>query len=571
VDPFLQLEYPFAQRAALELLLLCGVAAALGPWIVLRGLAFFAHAVGTAAFPGLIAADALGITPQIGAAAGAAIVSSGAGVIHPRGRDGSRTALWLTGALAVGAILASDVTHSGAGVEAALFGSLFATSTVDIALAATAAVLGAIGALTAGPRWLASGLTGRSVGHWDSLLLALVALAAIAQLAAAGALLASALLVLPAVAARPWCKRLHHWQALTAVGATVVSASGLMLALYLDVPPGATIAVIAGLLVPISYLLDAARKRAPQAKLMATAVSGIVLLAVAGCGGSAKPGEVVATTPIAGDLASTIAGPDLTVRTMIPAGVDPHDYEPRPSDIVALAEARLMVTSGSGIDSWAAGLLDRSGGSAPILDLARATPIKLPGDSPGTNDPHWFHDPRNAAAAAEALARQFASLDPAHATNYRARAKRFSDQAMRLDQAGRACIARLTPSQRTLVTDHDAFAYLVSRLNLRLAGTVIPAQSSTAAPSARDLDRLASRIRDLHVRAIFPERALAPKLANALAAQTGADASTQLDGDTLGPKGTTSASWAGMWASNVNRIAAALSDQNIQCHLRATR
>ena len=61
--------YAFVQRGLLEVLLLAVPAGVLGVWIVLRGLAFYSHAVGTAAFPGLVLADGLGFSAPLGALA----------------------------------------------------------------------------------------------------------------------------------------------------------------------------------------------------------------------------------------------------------------------------------------------------------------------------------------------------------------------------------------------------------------------------------------------------------------------------------------------------------------------
>ena len=64
-------QYAFVQRGLLEVVLLSVGAGLLGTWIVLRGLAFFSHAVGTAAFPGLVLADGLGFSAPLGAFAAA--------------------------------------------------------------------------------------------------------------------------------------------------------------------------------------------------------------------------------------------------------------------------------------------------------------------------------------------------------------------------------------------------------------------------------------------------------------------------------------------------------------------
>src|SRR3954466_4241906 len=129
---------PFVQRGMLEVLALAIAAGLLGTWIVLRGLAFYAHAVGTAAFPGLVLAAGLGIPALLGAFGTAAVVAAAVGALarRERGHEDSVTALVLVGALAAGVILSSDVFHSPAGVDQLLFGSLLLTGPDDLALAA---------------------------------------------------------------------------------------------------------------------------------------------------------------------------------------------------------------------------------------------------------------------------------------------------------------------------------------------------------------------------------------------------------------------------------------------------
>src|SRR2546423_3414826 len=188
--------YGFVQGGLVEALLLSIPAGILGTWIVLRGLAFFSHAVGTAAFPGLVVAGGRGAAPPAGAALAATAYTFGVEGLASR-RESDRealTGLTLVGALALGVILASDVFHSGANVETLLFGSLLLVGAHDVRLAAIAAALSL--ALTAilGRRWLATGFerqTARSLGVraalLDTVLLAAVAFAVVAALSAVGA------------------------------------------------------------------------------------------------------------------------------------------------------------------------------------------------------------------------------------------------------------------------------------------------------------------------------------------------------------------------------------------------
>src|SRR3989440_4281473 len=100
-EPF---QLPFVQRGMIEIGVLSIGAGLLGTWIVLRGLAFFSHAVGAAAFPGLVMADGLGFAAPLGALGAALLFAAGVGQLARarHTRYDSLTALALTGALALG-------------------------------------------------------------------------------------------------------------------------------------------------------------------------------------------------------------------------------------------------------------------------------------------------------------------------------------------------------------------------------------------------------------------------------------------------------------------------------------
>src|ERR671917_2954084 len=96
-------DLPFLRNALLEVVLLAGAGGLLSAWIVLRRLAFFSHAVGSATFPGLVVADASGFSPLL---AGLAVALGYAGGVERAGRAGREhaegTALLLVAALAAG-------------------------------------------------------------------------------------------------------------------------------------------------------------------------------------------------------------------------------------------------------------------------------------------------------------------------------------------------------------------------------------------------------------------------------------------------------------------------------------
>lgn len=269
-SPLDLLDLPFLRDALLELVLLGVAGGVLGAWIVLRRLAFFSHAVGSATFPGLVVADASGLSPTV---AGLALALGYAGGVERAGRagrePGEATALLLVAALAAGVVLASDVFESGAAVDRLLFGTLLGLGTEDLALSAAAAALAAAGTIALGRTWAAvafdpdgAGALGVPAALADFLLLALVAVAAVAAIPAVGALLVTAIYVLPAAAARLLAGSvpgLIGWALALAVTEGVV---GLYVAYWLDVPPGPPVAVLGAL----TYAVLAAARGAVDAR-----------------------------------------------------------------------------------------------------------------------------------------------------------------------------------------------------------------------------------------------------------------------------------------------------------------
>lgn len=578
IEPF---QLPFVQRGLLELAILAVPAGLLGTWIVVRGLSFFAHAVGTAAFPGLVLADGLGFAAPLGAFGAAVLFSAGTSLLYRReqGRDAA-VAIVLVGCLAGGTILASDVFGSGGNVGTLLFGSLLLIDAGDIALAAVAAGATVLGSLLLGHRWLATGFDPEAASPpgaargLDLALLGLVALSVTAALSVVGALLVSALFVLPALTVRLFVERMLAWQLASIALVAAEGTLGLWLSVKTDAPPGATIAVVAGAVFALAAAARALAQAQRRAALAAAALTAAALLA-GGCGnGSGGAGgqvAVVATTTEIGDFARELGGNAVAVDQILQPNTDPHEYEPRPSDVVATAGADLVFASGDELDGWIDEVVSGSGSDAPVVDLGAVVPERLPGESSGTEasrfDPHWWHDPRNAEAAVGEIERRLIAVDPAGRHGYERRADAYLARLRALDAGIARCIGSVPAARRKLVTDHDAFGYFAARYGIDVVGAAIPSQVTQAQPSAKDLSALAGLIEAEGVEAIFPEASLSPKVAEAIADQTGATAEYTLYGDSLGPAGSDGATYLGMEAANANSMARGFSGGRRGCTL----
>jgi zinc/manganese transport system substrate-binding protein len=580
LEPF---QLPFVQRGIVEVLILAVGAGLIGTWIVLRGLAFYAHAVGTAAFPGLVLADGLGFGALLGAGGTAALVALMVGLLArregARDRYDSFTALVLVAALALGVILASDVFHSAANVETLLFGSLLLVDDGDLAFAAVATAIVLAGALVLEQRWLAAGFdpgAARGLGvrsaFPDGVLLALVALVAVAALSTLGALLATAILVVPAATTRLVFARLRSWQLVTVALVAVEGVAGLWLSVQTNAPAGAAIAVLAGGVFAVVALARVALQHRRAAGALAAAAAVGVLASGCGAGSTeAGPGQVkvIATTTQIADFARAVGGDRARVVQLLKPNTDPHDYEPRPSDVRETAGADVVFENGDRLDHWMGEVIKQAGGKPAVVDLGARVPVKLPGESEGEEasryDPHWWHDPRNAEAAVLAIRDALTKANPPAAGAYARNADGYLAKLRALDRGIAACLGRVPAAQRKLVTDHDAFGYFARRYGIEVVGAVIPSQTTLAQASAGDVARLSALIRREGVKAVFPESSINPKLARAIAGQTGAASDLTLYGDTLGPKGSSGATYLTMEQANADAMARGFTGGATRC------
>jgi ABC-type Zn uptake system ZnuABC Zn-binding protein ZnuA/ABC-type Mn2+/Zn2+ transport system permease subunit len=556
---------PFVQRGLVQVLLLAVASGLLGTWIVLRGLAFYAHAVAAASFPGLVLAGGLGFAAPLGAFAVGGTFAATVGQLSARDQRGgydSTTALALVAALAGGVILASDVFHSGSQVDSLLFGSLLVVDTGDQVLAAVTAVLAVAATWALGTRWLATGFdagAARAIGvrstRTDLVLLALVALAAVSALAAVGALLAGALLVIPAATTRLWTDRLRTWQFASVALAAAEGVIGLWMSVELNAPPGAAIAVLAGAVFALSPIVRALGR--VRGALPVAGAAALLLLSGCGSSGSDKPLVIATTTQIA-DFTRAVGGDAIDVHQILQPNTDPHEYEPRPKDIQATAGAKVVFENGDGLDSWMGKVVSQAGGHPDVVTLGDVARTQVPGETSGPEaspvDPHWWHDPRNAEAAVERIRSALDQAVPSHKEDFDRRAAAYVTQIEALDKRLAACFASVPASERKLVTSHDAFNYFAKRYGIDFVGAIIPSQSTEAQPSAGDVARLVKQVRDEHVKAIFLESSVNPKLGKAVAAQTGAIGNLKLYGDTLGPEGSPGATYLGMELANANAM-----------------
>jgi ABC-type Zn uptake system ZnuABC Zn-binding protein ZnuA len=298
-------------------------------------------------------------------------------------------------------------------------------------------------------------------------------------------------------------------------------------------------------------------------------VAGVTALAVAGCGTGARtpsPGastgptpeagavKVVTTTTVFADIVQNVGGSRVAATSIIPAGVGPEDYEPKPDDAKKLADAGLIVSNGVGLDDFLDDLLASGGdGTTPRLVLGEDIPVMT---VDGEENPHFWLDPTLVIEHyIPAIAASLTELDPAGQAIYEGNAATYRATIESLDAELLARVAEIPVSNRKLVTFHDAFPYFARHFGFELVGVIL--ENVGQEPTAGELAALVETVKAAGVKAVFSEAQFNPQLSETLAQEAGiTNVVTTLYNDSLGPP--PADTYVGLMRWNVDQIVPAL-------------
>lgn len=306
-----------------------------------------------------------------------------------------------------------------------------------------------------------------------------------------------------------------------------------------------------------------------------------MVLLPAACGGDDDAGaaadrpQVVVTTSILGDVVREVVGDEADVEVIMPAGADPHEFAPSARQAEAMEDADLLVVNGAGFEQGLADVVDsaRDAGAPTFTFADHVTLRSAEGtehhhegedeheahDDEGGDDPHFWTDPLTLAEGVPALADTLQTLDGVDPDAVASNASAYIDALGALDDEIVTTLESIPSAQRVLVTNHEVLGYFAARYGFEVVGTVIPSMSTSARPSAADLEELAHVIDEHAVPAIFAETSQPTQLAEALAGQLGGDVEiVELYTESLGEEDSGADIYLGMMRTNAERIVEAL-------------
>lgn len=241
--------------------------------------------------------------------------------------------------------------------------------------------------------------------------------------------------------------------------------------------------------------------------------------------------QVVTTLFPLYDFTRIVGGDKVDVSLLLPPGVEPHSFEPKPDDMVRINRAGLFIYTNPYMEPWVAGLLkgiDRQ--RLTVVDTSTGVTF-LPagghdeghdaneaGHHHGGMDPHvWLSIP-NARKMVENIAAALEAKDPANAGSYRKNAAAYGEKLAELDGKFKKGLADCG-TRRFFHGGHYAFGYLADRYGLQYVSAY--AMSADAEPRPQKLTAMIGQIRSSGTKYIFYEELISPRMAEAIARETG--------------------------------------------------
>lgn len=241
------------------------------------------------------------------------------------------------------------------------------------------------------------------------------------------------------------------------------------------------------------------------------------------------------------DFARQIGGDRAEVISLVPTGVEPHDWEPSPRDVARVEKAKLFIYNGAGFDPGVERLAKNADAARTVVVEATAGLPLLAVDLPGhekdhggkghtreheksqakpeaERDPHVWLNPPLARLQVEAIRAGLAKADPANTEHYASRAAAYATRLTKLHEAIATGLGECR--RREIVVSHAAFTYLAHRY--KLLQVPVMGLAPEAEPSPAELARVVRQVRRLKAKVIFFETLVSPKLAETLAAEVGA-------------------------------------------------
>lgn len=216
------------------------------------------------------------------------------------------------------------------------------------------------------------------------------------------------------------------------------------------------------------------------------------------------------------DFTKNIGGNKVKITNITPAGSEPHDFEPSARQLANAYQSKLFIYNGATMESWVDNFLKdykntvvKSSNNINLLKLA---------DNNNLYDPHFWLDPVAASKIVDNILAGLIKASPENKSYFTQKANIYKDKLALLDESFKNGLSKCQTD--TAITSHDAFSYTSKRYNINLIS--ISGVDPSVEPDAAKLAEISDLVKSKNIKYIFFESLVSPKLAETIAAETGA-------------------------------------------------
>jgi zinc transport system substrate-binding protein len=277
-------------------------------------------------------------------------------------------------------------------------------------------------------------------------------------------------------------------------------------------------------------------------RLASVMAAGLLLVTLAGCGGAQVTGTDAAAKKVNVSVSfyplyewtKIVGGDRVQVTNLVPPGVEPHEWEPSPSDMTTLSKANLFIYNGAGLEHWVEKTLEALNQKDLVAVEASKGFNLLKGhddhdhdhgqadqkadDHEDELDPHIWLDPEGAIHAVKAIRDGLIKVDPAGKATYEANAQAYIAQIQNVEKEYESGLA--TCKSREIFVTHEAYGYLANRFHLEQHAILGLAPEEE--PDPKTLQQLVQLAKEEGVKYVFTETVASNKLTEVLAKEVGA-------------------------------------------------
>lgn len=258
------------------------------------------------------------------------------------------------------------------------------------------------------------------------------------------------------------------------------------------------------------------------------------------------------------DLAQNVAGERMAIQSLIPPGMDPHNFEVTPKEVVRINDSSILIINGADLESWLMPILENLPKDKLVITASEGLSSRTSSKTGSEIDPHFWLDPINVIQYVKNIRDGLIKADPDGKVTYENNAEAYIEKLNDLDHWIKEQVALIPPSNRKLVTNHESLGYFADRYGFEVIGTIIPSTSTGSSPSAEELAKLVDIIRSTGVKAIFLEAGGNSQLAEQVANETGIKVVADLYTHSIPTNDGFSASYLEMMKHDVSVIVEAL-------------